>query len=263
MKVLVVDACWRGAAGTGSPTAVVDDDAGFTEADRARVPLSAGTSHAVFLDRTDPGVVGLRFFTAAGELPACGHGTLAALAVLESLDGRDEWRLRAGGRVFLGGIGADGPWFDAGTTGHRAFPEPGPALAALGAVAAGPVLAAGTARERLLIPVRPEALEGLRPDFAALKAVCDAAGLLGCFVYAEVRERWFAARMFAPSIGVDEDVANANSAAALAGALVAEAPVRVVVSMGGGLGSPSRIRAEAFPGGGVRLSGRVGPVRVV
>ncbi|MEU5871291.1 PhzF family phenazine biosynthesis protein [Glycomyces sp. NPDC047369] len=258
----MVDACWRGAPGTGSPTAVVDGD-GFADADRARVPAAAGTSHAVFLDRSDPDAVGLRFFTAAGELPACGHGTLAALAVLESLGGRDEWRLRAGGRVFLGGIGADGPWFDAGVSRHRTAADPKPVLAALGAVAAGPVLAAETARERLLVPVGPGALAGLRPDFAALKAACDAAGLLGCFVYAEVRERWFAARMFAPSIGVDEDAANANSAAALAGALVGAAPLRLVVSMGDGLGSPSRIRAEAFPGGGVRLSGRVGPVRVV
>ncbi|MEU6249019.1 PhzF family phenazine biosynthesis protein [Glycomyces sp. NPDC047010] len=261
MKVLVVDACWRGAPGTGSPTAVVEDD-GCAGADRTRVPVAAGTSHAVFLDRTDPAVVGLRFFTAAGELPACGHGTLAALAVLEGLDGRDEWRLRAGGQVFAGGIGTDGPWFDAGTTRHRTV-DAGPALAALGAEAAGPVVAAGAARERLLVPVRAEALAGLAPDFAALKAACDAADLLGCFVYAEVRERWFAARMFAPSIGVDEDAANANSAAALAGALVGDVPLRLVVSMGEPLGLPSRIRAEAFPGGGVRLSGRVGPVRVV
>ncbi|MFB9662709.1 PhzF family phenazine biosynthesis protein [Glycomyces mayteni] len=260
MKVLVVDACWRGAPGTGSPTAVVDGE-GFA-GDLARVPVAAGTSHAVFLDRTDPAVVGLRFFTAAGELPACGHGTLAALAVLEGLEGREEWRLRAGGRVFAGGVGAEGPWFDAGTARHRAV-EAGAVLAALGVAAAGPVVAAGTVRERLLVPVRAGDLAGLAPDFASLKDACDAAGLLGCFVYAEVRERWFAARMFAPSIGVAEDAANANSAAALAASLVGEAPLRLVVSMGDSLGSPSRIRAEAFPGGGVRLSGRVGPPRVV
>lgn len=260
----MVDACWRGEPGTGSPTAVVEGD--MTDAERARVPGDLGVSHVVFVERTEP-VVGLRFFTRAGEIPACGHGTLAALAVLEAWDGRDEWRLRTAGREFLGGITAEGPWFDAGLTRYRvpSVEDTAPVLAALGVEAVGPVHAAGTARERLLVPVGPDRLGPMVPDFAALAAACDAANLLGCFVYAPTGVRRFDARMFAPSIGVPEDAANANSTAALAGVLAAEGPVRVVVSMGESLGAPSRIRAEAFPaeaGARVRLSGRVGPPRV-
>ncbi|GAA1693620.1 PhzF family phenazine biosynthesis protein [Glycomyces endophyticus] len=266
---MIVDACWRGEPGTGSPTAVVDDDAGLTDADRARAPADLGVSHAVFVDRAAP-VRSLRFFTAAGELPACGHATLAAVAVLEDWDGRDDWLLRTPGRTFKAGTTAEGAFFDAGVSGHRvpAAGEAAPVLAALGAVPAGAVHAAGGARERLLVPVEADRLGALVPDFGALAAACDAAGLLGCFVYAPVREGWFAARMFAPSIGVPEDAANANSTAALAGVLAGDGPgsVRVVVSMGESVGAPSRIRAEAFPAAGgarVHVVGRVGPPRGV
>ncbi|RRR98362.1 PhzF family phenazine biosynthesis protein [Glycomyces terrestris] len=277
MRGVVVDACWRGEPGTGSPTAVVEGGAfeggAFDDAARARVAADAGVSHAVFVAREAGGLVRLRFFTAAGELPACGHGTLAALTALESWDDRDHWRLVTAGREpFTGGTTpAEGPFFDAGRPIHRvpSAAEVGPVLAALGAVPAGTVHAAGTARERLLVPV--DEVGPLAPDAGALAAACDAAGLLGCFAYAPVRERSFAARMFAPSIGVSEDAANANSVAALAGVVAAARPpgpggsVRLSVAMGDGLGSPSRIRAEAFAaaGGGVRvfLSGRSGPPR--
>ncbi|SDK85340.1 Predicted epimerase YddE/YHI9, PhzF superfamily [Glycomyces sambucus] len=264
----MVAACWRGEPGTGSPTVVVDD-AGLSDEERARVPGDTGVSHAVFADRSGP-VVRLRFFTAAGELPACGHGTLAACVALEAWEHRagrdtDEWRFAAGGREFSGGMTPEGAWFSAGVVRHRVPADAGPVLDALGAVPAGPVYAAGTARERLLVPVAPDALGPLAPDAGVLAAACDAAGLLGCFVYAPSRARWFDARMFAPSIGVPEDAANANSVAALAGVLAQDGPLRLVVSMGGSLGSPSRIRAEGFPAGDgsarVRLSARMGPAR--
>ncbi|MFG2147246.1 PhzF family phenazine biosynthesis protein [Streptomyces sp. NPDC048696] len=88
-EVAIVDACQRDGAG-GSPTAVLDD-APFTDEERCRVPTEWGTSHAVFLratgiERGQPAYA-LRFFTAQGELPACGHGTVAALALLAERTG--------------------------------------------------------------------------------------------------------------------------------------------------------------------------------
>ena len=98
----VVHACLRGGAG-GSPTAVVlEDDAtgpppGADE--RYRTAVAQGTSHAVYIRHADDATE-LRFFTAEGELPACGHGTVAALALLAArYDGAWPYRttLRAGG----------------------------------------------------------------------------------------------------------------------------------------------------------------------
>jgi predicted PhzF superfamily epimerase YddE/YHI9 len=54
-------------------------------------------------------------------------------------------------------------------------------------------------------------------------------GLLGCFVYVPpAGDRPGAARMFAPAIGVDEDVANANSTGCLAAHLLATTGAQTV-----------------------------------
>ncbi|MFD7863683.1 PhzF family phenazine biosynthesis protein, partial [Streptomyces sp. NPDC059783] len=88
-EVVVIDACQRQGRG-GSPTAVLDE-ASFTDEERCRIPGELGTSHAVFIratgvERGRPSY-SLRFFTAEGELPACGHGTVAALALLAVREG--------------------------------------------------------------------------------------------------------------------------------------------------------------------------------
>ncbi len=75
----IIDACLRDGTG-GSPTAVLLDDSSLEDRVRCRVASVIGTSHAVFVPAGDRTRVCLRFFTAAGELPACGHGTVAALA---------------------------------------------------------------------------------------------------------------------------------------------------------------------------------------
>ncbi|MFH9727551.1 PhzF family phenazine biosynthesis protein [Streptomyces sp. NPDC017254] len=107
-EVTIVDACRRQGRG-GSPTAVLDD-APFTDAERRRIPAETGTSHAVFIaavdgeDQARPSYR-LRFFTGEGELPACGHGTVAALALLAQRNSGDaDYRatLHTTSRVFEG-----------------------------------------------------------------------------------------------------------------------------------------------------------------
>ena len=89
MSIAIVHACLRDGTG-GSPTAVLHE-AGQRDAERRAIPARLGTSHAVFVSVPDRAGVSVRFFTAHGELPACGHGTVAALAFLaERADGREE-----------------------------------------------------------------------------------------------------------------------------------------------------------------------------
>jgi hypothetical protein len=104
--VTIVNACLRNGRG-GSPTAVLDDTA-LTDDERRAVPALTGTSHAVFVSAEGSGPDGadasLRFFTATGELPACGHGTVAALAFLaERADEDDRITIRVSGRACTGG----------------------------------------------------------------------------------------------------------------------------------------------------------------
>ncbi|MEX2986066.1 PhzF family phenazine biosynthesis protein [Streptomyces sp. C36] len=269
-NVTVVRACVRGGEG-GSPTAVVlEDDAAVAPGDdeRRRIPVAHGTSHAVYVrhvgDTTE-----LRFFTAEGELPACGHGTVAALALLAARHGgAGPYRatLRAGGRDFAGRAERVGELitaaFDPGPVDLRepTAEERALVLPTLGLAPdeVGPnIRIAGVGRERLLVPVPTRAaLAALRPDLDRLRAACDRLGLLGAYVHSEPSpEGALAARMFAPSIGVPEDLANANSTACLAAHLAGGGVHRIAVDMGDSLGSPATVTATAGPDLRVEVGG--------
>lgn len=273
LPVSMVRACLRGAGG-GSPTAVMDE-VPLSDEQRRHVPLLAGTSHAVFVsvDADRPGApeVSLRFFTSEGELPACGHGTVAALAFLAARARGGEYRatLRTAERAFPGWCVPHSARFEAGfEPGAVELREPTRAeydlvLPALGVTAdtlAPGVRAASVGRWRLLVPVRSRsALTALAPDLARLRAACDRLGLLGAYVYGEPSpEGRLAARMFAPSVGVAEDIANANGTACLAAHLAARGVSGITVDMGDAAGSPATITATAHPGPSgpvVRLGG--------
>jgi trans-2,3-dihydro-3-hydroxyanthranilate isomerase len=258
VNVTLVRACLRDGRG-GSPTAVLDDTP-LTDEERREVPVRADTSHAVFLstDRAATGEISLRFFTAEGELPGCGHGTVAALAVLAERTGTREVTLRtlAGTlqgwavRQENGGLKA---WFAPGPVDLR---EPGSGehedvLAALGVAANTPgCVVASLGRPRLLVPLPTRAaLAALTPNLDRLRAACDRLALLGCYLYsAPTPDGRVAARMFAPSIGVPEDIANANSTACLAAHLARDGLPGVTADMGDSLGTPATITAVVRPG---------------
>ncbi|MFH8387701.1 PhzF family phenazine biosynthesis protein [Kitasatospora sp. NPDC018058] len=112
------------------------------------------------------------------------------------------------------------------------------------------------------------ALAELAPDFALLRAACDRYGLLGCYVYSPPdRLGRAAARMFAPSIGVPEDIANANSTACLAAAHATTGGAdNLAVDMGDHLGSPSTITAtvdQRRPEPRIRVGGQAVTTRTV
>ncbi|HJP74420.1 MAG TPA: PhzF family phenazine biosynthesis protein [Pseudonocardiaceae bacterium] len=246
--MVIVRACLREGTG-GSPTAVLLD-APMSEAERRQVPVRLGTSHAVFVAEHDD-LVSLRFFTSTGELAACGHGTIAALAFLADRAASSDYRvtLRTAKRTFSGWVDHDTAFFDPGPIDLR---EPTDAqrdlvLPTLDIDPDPGIRVASPGRPRLLVPVGSRsALAALEPDFARLAAACDRAGLLGCYVYSGSADR-FAARMFAPAIGVPEDIANANSTACLA----AHLGRRITVDMGDSLGHPATIIAGPRQLGGV------------
>ncbi|MDP9868192.1 PhzF family phenazine biosynthesis protein [Streptosporangium brasiliense] len=248
-----------------------------------RVPVLTGTSHAVFVrahhGRAEDPAVSLRFFTAEGELPACGHGTLAALAFLAERAGVEDYRatLHTAGRVFAGWAVREGDRVNAGfDAGPVSLREPTAiecdlVLRALGVtsdVLAPGARVAALGRPRLLVPVATRsALAALVPDLVRLRAACDRLGLLGCYVYSTPTPTGrAAARMFAPSIGVAEDIANANSTACLAAHLAGQGVTDLTVDMGDSLRTPSTITATTRPsrsGPLVRLGGAAEITRTV
>jgi trans-2,3-dihydro-3-hydroxyanthranilate isomerase len=266
LEPVIVRACVRDGVG-GSPTVVVSDGS-FTEKERRALPADMGTSHAVFVS-VGSSEVSLRFFTAEGELPACGHGTVAALAVLAGRSGVAEYRasLRAGGRAFAGravrrpgGVEAS---FDPGpVTLRKPTTVEQDLVSSLFSRSAGPAVVASVGRPRVLVPIPTRTdLDAFTPDLDRVREACDRLGLLGCYLYTlPSADGHLAARMFAPSIGVPEDIANANSTACLAAHLSSDGFSTITVDMGDSLGSPSTIIAGA---GLDRLGVEVGGVAIV
>jgi trans-2,3-dihydro-3-hydroxyanthranilate isomerase len=261
----MVDSCVRADRG-GSPTAVVDDDPDDTDADRQTIAALAPASHTAFLhpapgSNASPAV---RFFTRAGELAGCGHGTVAAQAVLLSRSGQDSFD----GTQFTGSrmlsvnstrlADSVEVWLDQGpvTLAPPAEDDLLRVLDALGIVAGqlnpadSPVIASPGAR-RLLVPIASDrAISDVSPDPERLASECRRAGLLGCFVYAPPEPPppavTIRARMFAPAIGVAEDVANANSTGCVAAHLLAtHGTPAISCDQGDAVERPSRVFATA------------------
>jgi trans-2,3-dihydro-3-hydroxyanthranilate isomerase len=261
VDVCIVEACLRDGAG-GSPTAVVPNGADLGDAEMARIPARLGTSHVAVL--YPDGAV--RFFTTECELPSCGHGTVAAIAVRASQVDGLQGGLRLAGRNLeatcrvetRSGHDVVEAWFAQGLIEQRA-PTPGERAAFLSALGLEPdalhpteeAVVASPGRERLLLPVLDRSvLSGLQPDQQRLTAASRRYGQLGCFVYVppSPTER-ASARMFAPAVGVPEDVANANSCGCLAAHLLGRGhDPSIAVDQGDALGRPSTVLATAVRG---------------
>ena len=168
----------------------------WTELERRQVPKLTRTSHAVFVSARDGdahrSLASLRFFTTTGELPGCGHATVAALAFLAQNAGRDPYHvtLRASERSFAGEATRAGGHvsavFDPGAVQLRqaTVDERVIVLDALGRdrdILVPGICVASLGRPRLLVPLStPTAVARLQPDYAQLRDLCDRHGLLGC-----------------------------------------------------------------------------------
>jgi trans-2,3-dihydro-3-hydroxyanthranilate isomerase len=236
MSVTIINACLRDGRG-GSPTSVLWDT-GQSDAARRQVSELSGTSHAVFIadlgDHLDRPRVELRFFTKERELPACEHGTVAALAFLAEHAKRTDYQatLLVTGRSFAGDArrerGRMIAAFDPGEVELRESnaEERGPALEALGQhseILASEICVASVGRPRLLVPIALRSgLADLTPDYERLRAGCDRLGLLGCYVHS---------------------VPTADGQ--LAARLARRGMPRITVDMGDSLNQPARITATA------------------
>ncbi|MET8084704.1 PhzF family phenazine biosynthesis isomerase [Micromonospora sp. NPDC005237] len=259
MGLIVVDACTRDGRG-GSPTAVVIDDASRTDEERRAVASTVGTSHTAFVDSSGVALPRVRFFTTEGELQNCGHGTIAAQAVLlHRAGGTQHHGLQSTGNRIVAVTATrrrDGieVWFEQGiiTLSDRTEPASSAIIAALGLtpsdIVADDLRVASPGTPRLLVRVRERrTLSAMRPDLTQLAAECRRLGYLGCFAYVLAPTAGPAsARMFAPAIGVDEDIVNANSVGCLAAHLLDTSRTSdIEVHQGDALGRPSAVFATA------------------
>jgi PhzF family phenazine biosynthesis protein len=216
----------------GSPTGVVLDAGHLSNQEMQEVANQSGCSHTAFLSEFADEVA-IRFFTPAGEIKNCAHATIAAhwLRATERSFGREftvKQRTQAGVQdVFVRrddtGITVSFSQnvlnFDSVDRTTRAN-----LLAILGLTDTAlepqyPVILASPGAKRFLVGINAvTVLNALKPNFAALKTLCERIESIGCFVYtvgALTSPLEVNARMFAPAIGVDEDMINGNSSGCL------------------------------------------------
>ena len=213
-----------------------------------KIADQSGCSHTAFVTELGQGSeeANIRFFTPGGEIKNCAHATIAAyyLRAIQpsaadaysikqrTLSGLQDVEIRHHQDVISVYFKQDAVTFS------TVEPEiTSQLLAALKLPAKSldsryPIVLASPGSNRFTVAVKDEVvMNALQPDIAKLKALCTHFDSIGCFVFVmeslpttasnEVSKASAAnARMFAPNIGVDEDIINGNSSGCLAAYLL-------------------------------------------
>ncbi|MDL2344887.1 PhzF family phenazine biosynthesis isomerase [Deinococcus sp. MIMF12] len=252
--------------GSGNRAGVVLDAEGLTEEQMQALAAFLGVPETVFVTRMGDGTARVRYFTPTQEIDFCGHATVAlglrlaqegrwggeALA-LETLVGRVPLRLERGAagdcRVWMAQRAPE-----TRRVGREVRRE---LAAALGIdermIHRGlPLAAASTGLWSVFVPVIDRLiLDGMEPDLVEIHRLSDALEVSSVYAYAPVGVGRFAARDFAPAVGIPEDPVTGSAGGALFALLAGEGalPVRSgraagVVYQGHSLGTPGEVEVE-------------------
>ena len=265
--------------GGGNPSPVVLGASGLSDGDMREIAAQFGHEAGFVLPPTDPRKADLRFrfFAPLTEMDMCGHATLGMTwllakkgklkpgeARIETNSGIVRCRIAETGAVAISQPAGKVQALDAK---HRAA-----VLAALGLADRDlldlPLLNAATSRVKTLVPLTsPMVLNGLMPDFKAVRAVCEAMGSTGLYPFAcdWDDERTYHARQFPVASGFREDAATGVAATALLYGLQSWGLIgtrrTIRVRQGEAMGRPSRMAVtladHADTAAGCWLSGEV------
>jgi PhzF family phenazine biosynthesis protein len=214
---------------TGNPAGVVLGAEQLDEAEMQAIAreLNNGDSAFVLPPASPQEDLHVRFFTPRKEAPFVGHATLAAHAVLQTIEARA--LRRQGGKTGVVDVRAE----DGALSISQAAPPLGRSPSAseiddvLGLLdlrrehldPACPPRIAGSASTRLLIGLRnTAALDAAKPALPALAAMSARIGAQGYFLFVRGGEGGRVtteARMFCPALGIDEDPVSGNAHAML------------------------------------------------
>jgi len=260
--------------GGGNPAPIVTDASGMSDADMQGVARDSGHESGFVL----PAVAGsecdfsFRFWVPNHEMEMCGHATVGAVWMLHKLGmlPKDEIRIETkSGKVAarVAGFGTDDAVVEISQPLGRVEVVAGEDRAAildvLGITEAEmlqlPILNAATSRVKTMVPLKSGAiLDGLKPDFSRMEAVCERIGSTGLYPYAvtDAENRVFDARQFPKNSGYPEDAATGIAATALSFALLENKLVpadgnAITIRQGRAMGRPSAITVRfRFADGG-------------
>lgn len=254
-QVFTVNVFGNGPGG-GNPAPIVVDARQLDGEGMRRVAARHGHESAFVLPGRDGFDYQFRFFVPNHEMEMCGHATLGTVWLLEHLGELPKPTVSIA--TLSGPVQARVEGGQASVSQPRGsstgIDDPAAVLDVLGLTPSDlldyPVLNAATSRVKTLVPLRSlETLNGLRPDFARIEALCDAIGSTGLYPFAPVDADAgvFSARQFPRSSGYPEDAATGIAAAALAWSswdLGLTSKRRVVIRQGEAMGRPSQITVE-------------------
>lgn len=252
--------------GHGNRAGVVLGASGLSGDEMQRLAAFVGAPETVFVTRLEAGLVRVRYFTPTQEVEFCGHATVAlglllaqeghwageALA-LETLVGQVPLRL-----VCEAGVPQQ-VWMRQPRHETRAVARELRAdlAGALGLDARMvhrglPLAAASTGLWSVFVPLLDSALlDALEPDLEAISALSRRLGVGSVYAYAPLGVSRFAARDFAPALGIPEDPVTGSAGGALMGLLAAQGrlPLRAgracgVIYQGHALGTPGEVEVE-------------------
>ncbi|WP_309571178.1 PhzF family phenazine biosynthesis isomerase [Deinococcus sp.] len=252
--------------GQGNRAGVVLEAADLSDAEMQALAAYLDAPETVFVIRRGDGRMRVRYFTPTQEVEFCGHATVAlglTLAQagqwagealeLETLSGRVPLRL-----ISEAGVPAQ-VWMRQRRHESRLLPSTlrGPLSEALGIndrmIHRGlPLAVASSGLWSAFVPLLDAViLDGLEPDFPAIEALCRELEVSSLYAYTPMGVNRFAARDFAPLLGIPEDPVTGSAAGALMGLLAhhGRLPVRVgravgVIYQGHAVGSPGEVEVE-------------------
>lgn len=211
----------------GNQAGVVLQGASLNRKEKMRTAHQLGYSETAFLSQSELADYKLEYFTPTGEVPLCGHATIAAFVVLnyfgqlkkceytiETKSGILSIAVKDGGVIFMQ---QNTPEFYetleladvVDCLGFNADTAPGNL----------PVQIVSTGLRDIIVPVEnPLVLETMVPDFAAVSKLSQKWNCVGIHAFSLVEDGKLTAvcRNFAPLYGIDEESATGTSCCALA-----------------------------------------------
>jgi PhzF family phenazine biosynthesis protein len=258
----------------GNPAGVVLDAGGLGDDQMQAIAAEVAYSESAFLvPRPDEAnVYDVRYFSPVGEVPFCGHATIASAIALVERTPADELVFHTpAGFVSINTRGTrDGLIAELTSVSPRVCEPPDDVLpAVLSALRWSaddlnpdyPVRLANAGAEHLILVVRNrQRLADLDYDFDAMQAVMKERGLVTLQLIWPKSRRVFHSRNPFASGGIVEDPATGAAAAAF-GAYLRElgkvgTRAKFTILQGEDMGSPSQIDVSLIPGEpGVRVAG--------
>ncbi len=224
LEVYIASAFSKNGSG-GNKAGVVLRDMGLTSEEKQKIASVLGYSETAFLSPSEQADYRIEYFTPKGEVPLCGHATVALFTVLKSLGQLEKTQYTIetkAGRLNIC-IAEDGMIFM-----EQNPPEYGEILqqeelaVCLDARAFSqeyPIQIVSTGLRDIMLPVRSaEEMKALEPDFPAMKDLSRQKNVIGvhAFTLENKAERTAVCRNFAPLYGIDEESATGTSNCALA-----------------------------------------------